>query len=214
MPNGDKCRLSNRLACAPPRRCRNRRAFTLLEMLLLLAVIGLMLSATIWAMRMSFDVNRRLSEEAIRQRVMHAILRQLRADLMASDATGRILLAANDAPAIAQPSDDDPVDEWQCTLIISSSRGDVTYDLSAALPPVPGSPALRRVRPSGQSLTRADESGQSMTWSLYGQHLAFHTRPAARGTLLDVTFESRIRFESGDETAHRFVTTLFAEGAP
>ena len=208
-----------------PRR-RMVRAYTLIEMIAILPVLAILLTALAWSLSVQLKVSRGTAAQTNRQEIMHRILRSMRSDLLAADAVHVESFDADeripDHVAKLQdmpPLSDDSRRALAATVTIRQRRNTVTYYLVADTERVARSEiASLPDAPPEYILARLDSNDEipQRIWRLHDLQMRVLADEAAAGmtrsTGLRLEFESRQRLDARAPARRRFDTTLRAGG--
>ncbi len=210
-----------------------RRAFTLLQMIILLPLMAFLMGCVVWGLLAQMAVSRRIAEQADRQAAMRSVLTRLRADLREADGVGfEVLDGRRLINPLHLPSElragarrlaamlHDPPAQWRATLAgnppvwvlwLNHGEQSVRYLLYDLRPP-PDNTGGGREWSFPQMLRREDAAGEVMEWRLAGQTMACRPAAFAPSRAVVVRFASRLADRAAIESYHVFETTLLTGG--
>jgi len=185
-----------------------RRAFTLLELIAIMPLVGLILYTAISGYRLQSTTQRRIAEQAHRQSIMRAVLNSLRADMAQARALN---YAAGSVEAGLEGEQ-----RIECSVHLTTLRGIVRYELIARDPVFNQAGTTMPPPPARRTVVRTDVDGTEKRWSLFGSVLSVEPRSLGDGDIssLAVRFQSRLRFDTGTQTVRTYETTLRLGGRP
>lgn len=213
---------------------RRLRGFTLLELIVLLPMLLLVMSMTLWALRAQMSTHRRLANQADRHAVMRSVLNHLRHDFaeaggfeyenpvcvpaqipsdpkqVANQEVANLEVKNQD---VKNPSQPVRLDVTTATIRLTTLAGVVTYHLhdNAPLCNKSGN-TTQRIRVPRQTLVRIDPDGTSMKWLLRGQTLVIGPGDDVPARMLHISFETRLQSEGARESLRQYQTTLLTGG--
>ena len=210
---------------------RRRRAFTLMQLIMMLPLFVFFSGLVFWAFRAQLQTRKQLARQADRHVVMRAVLNHLRADM--AQATHVELQAPEDETFVGMQEGGGPP-HWgervAMTIHLVTPRGEVRYDVRerVSLLETPEN-TLVAPPPPQQTVIRTGVDGGVKEWSMFGQTLSFGLRgwhrrlgggttgetpvpqsgfDAGEDGLLDVRFVAGLRFDTGNQMIRRYDTTL------
>ncbi len=210
-----------------PTPSRTRRpAFTLVEVVIAIALFALIAGVAFWGIQVQMDTQRRIGLQANRHAVMRSVLRHLREDLarttriewepgptsMPADYSPSAKRAIHVARGDASQSLRVPIDV--AALRLHTTRGIVRYHIHEVVPLYrrPNN-TTRRSAPPTQTLVRTAADGTTRQWSMVDMQLSLTAGEQAPAQLLRVRFSSLTQYGTGHRRTRRYETALAAGGA-